>query len=343
MTQRKITEPKKLLDRYGRLTEAGYATELVLNYERNDIKAAKIRIKEWDYYYFGNDKFGVSLTIADNSYMGLASAQVLDFENKKIETNFAFVPLPMGKMNMPSTSQEGDISFKNKKLEILFKHNGDNRQLYFYMPKFKNGKALKIEAVLSELPKDSMVIATPFAEDDKAFYYNQKINCMSVSGRMVYGDKEYDLNNLLAVLDWGRGVWTYDNTWYWGSLSARLDDGNTFGFNIGYGFGDTSAASENMLFYNGTAHKINEIDFGIPVIDGQENFMAPWHFTSSDGRLEMNFQPIFDNRTDLNAVIIAQDAHQVFGKFSGTAILDDGKEIKFSDCMGFAEKVRNRW
>ena len=30
-------------------------------------------MKEWDYYYVGNDHFGVALTIADNSYMGLDS------------------------------------------------------------------------------------------------------------------------------------------------------------------------------------------------------------------------------------------------------------------------------
>lgn len=30
-------------------------------------------MKEWDYYYVGNDHFGVALTIADNSYMELDS------------------------------------------------------------------------------------------------------------------------------------------------------------------------------------------------------------------------------------------------------------------------------
>ncbi|NCA67643.1 MAG: DUF2804 domain-containing protein, partial [Clostridia bacterium] len=134
-----------------------------------------------------------------------------------------------------------------------------------------------------------------------------------------------------------------DNTWYWGSMSARLKDGSTLGFNIGYGFGDTSAASENMIFYNGKAHKIDQIDFGIPIIDGREDFMKPWNFTSSDKRLEMTFKPVYDNRTKLNALIIAQDAHQVFGRFSGKAVLDDGKEIIFEDCFGFAEKVRNKW
>ena len=41
-------------------------------------------------------------------------------------------------------------------------------------------------------------------------------------------------------------------------------NGKPFGFNIGYGFGDTSAASENMLFYDGTAHKLDDVTFHIP-------------------------------------------------------------------------------
>ena len=37
-----------------------------------------MRIKEWDYYYIGNDHFG--LTIADNYYIGLGSVSFLDFK-----------------------------------------------------------------------------------------------------------------------------------------------------------------------------------------------------------------------------------------------------------------------
>lgn len=39
-----------LLDRKGRLSQAGYATFLVKDYSRKAIKAGKLRIKEWDYY-----------------------------------------------------------------------------------------------------------------------------------------------------------------------------------------------------------------------------------------------------------------------------------------------------
>ena len=56
-----------LLDEQGRLREAGYATSLVKTYDRGAIRAGKSRIKEWDYYLIYNDRFGVALTLDDNS------------------------------------------------------------------------------------------------------------------------------------------------------------------------------------------------------------------------------------------------------------------------------------
>lgn len=126
--------------------------------------------------------------------------------------------------------------------------------------------------------------------------------------------------------------------------SARLSqDGSRFGWNIGYGFGNTSAASENMLFYNGKSHKLDEVTFNIPVKNGKDDYMSPWTFTSNDGRFEMNFTPILDRQAPLNVGVICMLPHQVFGKFNGKAILDDGTVIEVKDMVGFAEKVHNKW
>lgn len=134
----------------------------------------------------------------------------------------------------------------------------------------------------------------------------------------------------------------YKNTWYWGSGNGTVA-GKPFGFNIGYGFGDTSAASENMLFYDGTAHKLEQLSFLIPQKDGKDDFMSPWKFTSSDGRFEMDFTPVLDRASCTNVGIICSDQHQVFGYFNGTATLDDGRVLKIENLLGFAEKVYNKW
>ena len=133
-------------------------------------------------------------------------------------------------------------------------------------------------------------------------------------------------------------MWTYDNTWFWGSGNADVD-GNSFGWNIGYGFGDTSAATENILFWNGKAHKLDDITFNIP----ESGYMDRWTFTSSDGRFEMEFEPVLDRAACLDYKVIVSDQHQVFGKMSGKAILDDDTEVCIKDVMCFAEKVHNKY
>ena len=68
--QKELTNAGPLLNERGELHEAGYARQLVKQYDRRAIKAAAHRIKEWDYYLMMNDRWGVALTIDDNSYMG---------------------------------------------------------------------------------------------------------------------------------------------------------------------------------------------------------------------------------------------------------------------------------
>lgn len=51
-----ILSEGNLLDKHGNLIEAGYANSLVRVYDRSAIKASKLRIKEWDYYYVSDGK-----------------------------------------------------------------------------------------------------------------------------------------------------------------------------------------------------------------------------------------------------------------------------------------------
>ena len=50
-------------------------------------------------------------------------------------------------------------------------------------------------------------------------------------------------------------------------------------------------------------------------------------FTSSDVRFEMDFVPVLVRAANLDFKAIVSDQHQVFGRMSGTAILDDGTEV----------------
>lgn len=330
-----------LLDKDGNLTEAGYAFSLIKDYDRKAIKAGKMRIKEWDYYYIGNDEYGIALTIDDNSYMNLMSVSLLNFKEKWFHTKSYMQALSNGKVNLPSSSKIGDLCFKSKNCDMKFLNDGKQRRLICEFKNLANNKDFSCDVILNETNEGSMVIATPF-DKAKHFYYNQKINCLKASGKAYFDGKEYSLDNCYGVLDWGRGVWTYSNTWYWSSMSGEYQ-GNRIGFNLGYGFGNTSAASENMFFYKDKAYKLNDIKFEIPG-DGTKkiDYMKPWKFTSKDKSIEMTFVPLLDRHDDTDAIIIKSLQHQVFGKFSGYVMIENEK-VEFKDMLGFAEKVRNCW
>ena len=150
---------------------------------------------------------------------------------------------------------------------------------------------------------------------------------------------EFDPQKDFGLLDWGRGVWPYKCSWYWGNGSSRLDDGRVFGFEIGWGFGNMRAASENMLFIDGKAHKIGDVYLK----KDKSDWMKPWYFTSDDGRFDMTMMPVFDNYTSSRVGVVGNICHQVFGIFNGYAVLDGGEKIEVKDMLSFTEMSDNRW
>ncbi|MBL8966686.1 MAG: DUF2804 domain-containing protein [Spirochaetaceae bacterium] len=372
--EREITKAGPLLDGRGRLAEPGWARRLLLEYDREAVRAPAFRIKEWDYYCVGDGRRALALTVADNGYLGLVSATYLDLETPFQVTESLMSAFPLGRTELPPSSEAGVTELRIKDGSLRFEASGGERRLKVRWPGFGakgdamrglervgpaagllGGTGLEADLILRELPpRESMVIATPFPKAPRAFYYNQKINCQTAEGDCRVGGLRvaFDPKTDAAVLDWGRGVWTYANTWYWASASGQLpggggadarggDDGagEAFGFNLGCGFGDTSAATENMVFHQGRAHKIGRLDFELDHGD----LMKPWRAVSEDGRLDLTMTPVIDRAAETDLGLIASIQHQVFGRWSGFAVLDDGRRFEIRDFPGFAEKVRNRW
>ncbi len=357
-TEHQITVPGPLLDGKGALREPGWAKSALLGWDRAAVTAPSWRIKEWDYYCVLADEFAVAFTIADNGYMGLLSVTAFDFVAREEITQTVMTLLPMGRTGLPASSSVGLSSASAKGLSLRFEAKDGLRTLKVSCPDFGatskekaeclfGGLGLEAEIVLREKDaRESMVIATPFAGAPGHFYYNQKINCQDAIGRAVVGTRvlPFEPGKAFGVLDWGRGVWTWKNTWLWGSASglARVaGEGaqRSFGLNIGYGFGDTKAASENMVFVDGKAHKIGELTIALD----EGDWLSPWKVKSADGRLDLRLEPILDRFASTDLLILASIQHQVFGRWFGSVLLEDGKKVKVDGLLGFCEKVRNRW
>ena len=125
----------------------------------------------------------------------------------------------------------------------------------------------------------------------------------------------------------------------WASASDFLPGGHTLGLNLGYGFGDTGAATENVVILDGRIHKLAEVRFDYDPAD----FMEPWHMVSPNGRLELEFVPFKERVARSNLLLITSEVHQMFGRYRGKVVGDGGEAIEVRDVTGFAEEHHARW
>lgn len=342
-----VTRRQSLLDAKGRIAEEGWARHPVWIYERKDIKASALKIKEWDYYAITNQKEGWTIcgTISDLGYSALLSVSYIDLAHGGFSQKDEMRFFTLGRLGLsPSSTEDGSSQYVGNDIRLTFVKKGPVRRVMIAAPSMKlpDGR-IGLDAILELKQPDeleSMNIATSWKENRKAFYLNEKVNCMAVTGMVRRGDdvETLEKDEAWAVLDWGRGRWTYQNTWYWGSGSGMVN-GHSFGFNIGYGFTDRLPASENAIFYDGRIHKLDDVRFIIP----EGGYMDEWRFESSNGRFEMTFKPKVDRFSKMNLGLIKTVQHQVFGYFTGTAVLDDGTSVHIKDFPAFAEKVFNRY
>ena len=341
--QVRITEPIPLLKEDGTLTKPGYCFQNMYSFSRSDVKKSfQWRLKEWDFYQISNEDYCMQITFADISIAGSVSVCVFDLHTGEHRSANSITLFPFGKMGLENDAMKPHtLSWHKLGFDLDIDVTERERNIQF--EGLAGLRKCKVDLSMDMFPDhESLVMALPFnGIEDKHFYYNQKVNCMPVTGTVQIGDWDitFDPSDSFCVLDWGRGTWPYHTVWYWGNGSTQLEDGSIFGFEIGWGFGDMSAATENTLFYNGKAHKIGEIYLK----NNEKNWLEPWVFTSDDGRFEMTMTPTYDNITRARVLFVGNICHQVFGKWNGTVTLDDGTVLEIHDMMAFCEKSDNMW
>lgn len=340
--QEKIIEQTDLLDEKGELIQSGWATKLIANYNRENIKVNPYRIKEWDYYEITNPEFSLVLLIYDIGIFGEARIDWIDFGKKSSISKSVDIWNSRGSLNLPKTSETGDLEFNKGEYSMKFSHQDGIRILTFNFPNFDKERGFKGEIhIFQDQNMETMVNIIPFKKK-KQFVYAQKINCMNVSGMVKFGDKEFVFskeNHSFACLDWSRGVLPYKTSWKWCSASCEID-GKSFGFNIDYGFGTES--SKNMIFYQGKGYHLDEVKY-----QWDENDLnKPWKFTSNDNRVNMVLEPVYILSGNLNLILFRHTSHRAYGFFIGKIVLESGKIIQFNKndrVFGFAEFDQYLW
>ena len=345
--QNEITQAGPLLNPSGDLAQVGWSRQPLLDsnlentavYPRLLRPFQHFRLKRWDYYAVFTPQRFFSATVADLGYAGNIFVYTIDFESKELYEEGLVIPLGKG-VSLPRNSGEGTTIYNGKQAQLLFQVQPGVRSLNVEWPGFNHGRGIHADLRLyCPSEHESMTIVIPI--ENNRFYYNRKINCLPAEGTIQYGDikEELEPHQSIGSLDWGRGVWAYSSFWNWASASGFLPDGRTVGLNLGCGFGDTSAATEDCLILDGKVHKLGAVRFDYDSSD----YNQPWKFSDEEGRLSLEMQPFLERlaRTDLK--LIFSEVHQMFGRYYGTVTADSGEVIQIEGLIGFAEEHQARW
>jgi hypothetical protein len=345
-TQHEITTPAPLLTPAGRLTEAGWARQPLLDCNLEAVRfypallrpLQRLRVKRWDYYGVTTPQRFLSFTLADLGYAGQAFVYAIDLASGHYHEETVTIP-PGRSVQLPRNSTAGESHYQHGSLRLSFQTTPAGRRLQVDWPDFA-GQPLTADIALHLSPQhESTVVVIPIAGN--RFYYNRKINCLPAEGWLQIGDQRSEIrpDACLGNVDWGRGVWEYRSSWVWASASGFLSRGRTVGLNLGFGFGDTSAATENTLLLDGRIHKLGQVDFRYDPAD----YSRPWLMTAPDGRLELMFTPFMERVARTNLLLITSEVHQMFGRYTGQVRTDEGETIRIDGLVGFAEEHHARW
>lgn len=356
MTAHEITARGPLLTADGELASRGWARQPFLDANLEDLHfyglkcLQPLRIKRWHYYGITTPTHFFSFTLSDVGYLGLVFAYVLDFSTKEYYEETLSVPFAGG-IGLPRNSTAGDCHYKKGdiRFHFLVKHDRE-RILEVKWPEF-GGSLLKAD-LRFHLPYDHESVVNVFPYPDKRFFYTRKVNCMAVEGRIEYGwdedthyvnriPKVYKIQpaECLGTLDWGVGVWPYRSFWIWASFSRFLADGRTIGLNLGGGIGNDPSVTDNAIILNGKVHKLGKVSFKYD----KKDFKKPWQMDSPGGRLSLEFKPFFERVAKTNALVLSSEVHQMFGRYNGFVVTDEGEKIEIKDLTGWAEEHQARW
>ena len=341
--QTEYTAETDLLSKDGKLLVGGWARHNVFNYRRDDVKAKPHR-KEWDFYQLSNGKYMVQVSFANITIGGYVSATLVDLKAGKVLAS-SMAPF-VGGANKYILPPKGDVP-NNVKMTVgnasfEFDTRENSRTIWF-----KNGKVECRFDMDILTDHENITTVLPFDGQPDRYFMTTKQNSMPCSGTFRNGVQKYtfDKSDTFCVLDWGRVCTPYKMLWYWGNGSTYLTDAagkqHIFGFEITWGIGNESNATETCLFYDGKAHKVGAVD--VEVFPKPDKYMQPWHFISEDGRFDLTMTPFYDHHSDLNALVMRMHSHQVHGLWNGTVTLDDGTVLEIKDMYAFCEYVENRW
>lgn len=328
--ERRLLAPVSLQRAPGRLNwdAAGWAEQPVV--DTCGLGRGWGRNKRWEYWGIVTPTHLIALTISDIDYAAVCEVWVMQRAGERTWAAASTLVPPRG-VRLPSVIEGGPARAQGRGLAVAVDEVDGGTRLRAVAA----GVRLDILAVRPP-GHERLAVVVPWS--DRRFQYTVKDVARPARGWVETDGTRHPVpdGQSWAVLDHGRGRWPYDVRWNWGAASGR-SGGRVIGLQVGGTWTAGTGVSENAVVVDGSLHKIHgELAWDYDL----SRWRSPWRVEGHG--LEAVFTPFYNKGSRTNLGLVSSRTDQCFGYWTGRLRTDDAT-VEFTDLLGWAEDVHNRW
>lgn len=278
----------------------------------------RLHHKRWHYVALACDEVFAAVAIVDLGWTSTAFAYAFDRRQRRLAASYARDGLPgMGARVALHGAGDSGFRFLGERIAL------DSSALTLRCP------GLEIDARF-EGSAPWLLACGPV--DGGALHATQKSGALGLQGELRIGKRRLRLDGGVASFDYSNGLLARDTAWRWASAHS-----GAIGFNLQAGY---FGAQENALWLDGHIIALDEAQF---LFDPAAP-LSPWHIHTTDGLLDLHFQPEGARAENRNLLVAQSRYIQPIGTFSGTVRASlDSSAVAVRALAGVTEDHFSRW
>jgi hypothetical protein len=299
------------------------------------------RLKEWQHYGVITPSHYFGMVIFDAKFTALSFFYLYDRQSKT-RLEYARQIFPGKAVRVAADMYDDLCRFDAEGYRLRFE-NALGRGRHTLVVDIRGGAsrpAVRGEiTVFEDLDVFAPLVQVSPITPRRPFYTHKA--AMPAAGLVQVGSREIVLRrtDCVALIDEQKTYYPYRSFWKWATAAGFSPDGKLWGFNLCRNLiADDEDANENCFWMDGrlVPLKAARFEFG--------DVMKPWRVKTTDGRLEVLFEPLGERAGKVNtAGIIRSDFHQPFGIYSGRFAGGGAVGQTFSNLFGLAEHHVTRY
>lgn len=272
------------------------------------------------------------VAVVDLKLVGNCFFYLFDFGRGRLRERSLLQPLARH-TEIQARPDDGDCHFARGSTRVTLNADSRGRRV-----RVDGGDRIAFELNIGQ-PDDFQPLRLCSPAGYNGWVYTQKWAGLPVSGEIRWGEERWRTTELhRASVDWSCGFMRRETAWNWACLAGCLENGVTVGLNLAMGVNE-SGMTENALWWNGELIKLASAQFQFQRYRPDR----PWRLTTSDGNVDLIFEPAGARAEKINALLIASNFRQYCGTFNGRLRGPDGQWHAVSGLRGLVEDHYARW